>query len=72
MPQDYFETAVELTEQHAAETVYSHWIEFDAPMMRGRRQRAECGRTVPADTFSTEPTCPDCRRKLDEYERATF
>lgn len=49
----------------------SHWIEYDARHI-GRMQRAECGRMVPSDSFSTEPTCEDCRRKLAAYEKAEF
>lgn len=53
----------------ASRVVLSHFIPYDSP---GRRRRmALCGATVDATDHADPPSCPDCRRALDEREAMT-
>jgi hypothetical protein len=45
----------------------THWIPSDAPKL-GRERRALCGALV--SRSSGEPTCPECRARLEADERA--
>jgi hypothetical protein len=40
----------------------THWIDYDAPVTRGRAQ-ASCGVIVAVRQFSQRPTCPACQRQ---------
>ena len=46
----------------------THFIPYDSP---GRRRRlALCGAFIDARDHSEEPNCDDCKRLLDEREKA--
>lgn len=46
----------------------THWIEYDQPKLNGRQQRAVCGRLVLSESFSTTPSCPECKASVKDDE----
>lgn len=53
-------------------TDVTHWIEADAPRYTRGQQRAICGQIVDPGTFSSEPSCDECRREQANLENMSF
>ena len=49
----------------------THWIDYDAPISRGRAQ-ASCGSVVDVTRFSQTPTCLACRQQQAIYDTFRF
>lgn len=69
---DYFDIAVSTARQVVRGLEQqTHWIDYDAPVWRGRAQAA-CGSVVDARKFSQQPTCPACRQQLVIWATVEF
>ena len=73
MPQpNYFDLAVADAREHARQLESeTHWIDYDAPVTRGRAQ-ASCWFVLDAMKFSQIPTCPACRQQQAIYDVFKF